>query len=186
VFLGVDGSIRGIRRRARFFARNTDVPLMIVAIGSAAAIIAALGEVEPLLDHPVVTLERVEVLKRDGQFVASFSPSPEAEGGSRWQKLTISTGEEANVGGRPLYVELIRRLRDAQGPGATALAGIWGYHGDHAPHGDRLWSLRRHVPVVTSVVGPPEEIARLWPIVDHATAASGLVTSSTVSVLHGG
>ena len=55
-----------------------------------------------------------------------------------WQKLMVYAGEQARTDGRPLYVELVRRLRAAGAAGATALRGIWGYHGDHAPHGDRL------------------------------------------------
>ena len=30
VFLGVDGTVAGQRRRARFFSRNTDVPVLVV------------------------------------------------------------------------------------------------------------------------------------------------------------
>ncbi len=32
--LGVDGTTRGARARARFFARNAEVPMMIIAVGS--------------------------------------------------------------------------------------------------------------------------------------------------------
>ena len=35
VFLGVDGTAHGERRRARFFSRNVDVPMMIIAVGTA-------------------------------------------------------------------------------------------------------------------------------------------------------
>ena len=34
VFLGVDGTTHGHRERARFFSRNADVPVMIIAVGS--------------------------------------------------------------------------------------------------------------------------------------------------------
>ena len=36
VLLGVDGTAHGARERARFFGRNVQVPLMIVAIGGGA------------------------------------------------------------------------------------------------------------------------------------------------------
>jgi PII-like signaling protein len=42
------------------------------------------------------------------------------------------------------------------------------------------WSLRRHVPALTVVVDTPEQIERLWPIVDELTAETGLVTSEMV------
>ena len=112
----------------------------------------------------------------------SFDHVPERDesGLQLWQKLMIYTSEQARIDGHPLYVELIRRLRRSNASGATALRGIWGFHGDHAPHGDRLLSLRRHVPVVTVIVDRPRDVQRLWPIVDEATAATGLVTSELV------
>jgi PII-like signaling protein len=92
----------------------------------------------------------------------------------------IYASEQAHTPNGPLYVELIRRLRAAGAAGATVLRGVWGYHGDHPPHGDPFWSLRRHVPALTVVVDTPEHVKRLWPIVDELTAETGLVTSEIV------
>jgi hypothetical protein len=39
------------------------------------------------------------------------------------------------------------------------LRGIWGVHGHHEPHGDKLFQLTRHVPVVTIVIDSPRNIA---------------------------
>lgn len=182
VFLGVDGLVRRRRRRARFFSRNANVPLLVVSVGATEAIAGVLPAIGGLLGRPLMALERVRVLKRDGELLAEpEAPPDEDEAGlSIWQKLTIYAGEQARVGDHPLYVELIRRLRGENAAGATAIRGIWGYHGDHAPHGDRLLSLARRVPVATIIVDRPREIARLWPIVDEATQVTGLVTSELV------
>lgn len=67
VLLGVDGTAHGVRQRARFFARNADVPMMIIAVGRGEVIAAALAELGALLARPLMTLERVRVCKRDGQ-----------------------------------------------------------------------------------------------------------------------
>ena len=64
--------------------------------------------------------------------------------------------------------------------GATSLRGVWGYHGDHAPHGDTMWQLRRRVPIVTVVIDTPDRIARWFEIVDELTAETGLVTSELI------
>jgi PII-like signaling protein len=178
VFLGVDGMSHGIRQRARFFSRNANVPVMIVSVGSGSSIADVLPKLGSLLARPLLTLEPIRVLKRDAELLAD--PSPSTAPADEWQKLMIYVGEQARLDGHPLYVELIRRLRRADSAGATALRGIWGYHGDHTPHGDRLFSIRRHVPVVTAIVDRPEEIQRIWPIVDEATASTGLVTSEFV------
>jgi PII-like signaling protein len=91
-----------------------------------------------------------------------------------WQKLMIYSSE---------HTELLQRLRESGARGATVLRGVWGYHGDHRPHGDRMLQLRRHVPVVTIVVDSPERIAAAYPIVDEATRHAGLVTSEMVPAL---
>ena len=71
VLLGVDGTVRGTRERARFIARNANVPLMVVSVGDGARIAAALAELDGLLAQPLATLERVVVCKRDGVRLAT-------------------------------------------------------------------------------------------------------------------
>jgi PII-like signaling protein len=182
VLLGVDGTAHGERRRARFFAANAQVPLMVVAVGAGERIAAALPELRALLAEPLVTLERVRVCKRDGRRLAvpeAVAPT-DPSGLAVWQKLMVYCGEQARHAQRPLYVELVRALRTAGAAGATALRGIWGYHGDHAPHGDSVWQLRRRVPVVTVIVDTPERIGRWFAVVDELTDETGLVTSEQV------
>ena len=146
------------------------------------AVAAAAAELGDLLEHPLATLERVRVCKRGGERLAepTHLPGTDESGLPVWQKLMVYTGEHAKAGGRPLYVELIRRLREAGAGGATALRGMWGYYGDHEPHGDRLLSLQRRVPVLTVIVDTPENIRRWFAVVDEVTAETGLVTSELV------
>lgn len=182
VLLGIDGTVRGARRRARFFARNAEVPLMVISVGSGERMAAVLHELGQLLEHPLMTLERVTICKRDGERLAEPPELPESDeqGSGLWQKLMVYAGEQNRVEDRPLYIELIRRLREAGASGATALRGIWGYHGDHAPHGDRALGLRRRVPVVTTVVDTPARTRRWFEIIDQLTQGAGLVTAEVV------
>ena len=182
VLLGVDGTAHGERERARFFGANARVPLMVIAVGESARIAALMPELDGLLDRPLVTLERVRVCKRDGRRLAEPQrlPATDPSGMGVWQKLMVYAGEQAQHEGKPLYRELIRRLREEGAMGATSLRGIWGYHGDHAPHGDSFWQLRRRVPVLTVVVDQPDRIQRWFGIVDELTAETGLVTSEMV------
>jgi PII-like signaling protein len=108
----------------------------------------------------------VRVCKRDGRTLGA----PGQDG--PLEKLTVYASDH--------HAELVRRLREAGARGVTCVRGVWGFHGDHAPHGDRLLQLRRRVPVVTVIVDTPEGIARSFAIVDRATRQSGLVTSEIV------
>jgi PII-like signaling protein len=185
VLLGVDGTSRGRRTRAKFFARNADVPVMIIAVGSGERIAQALPELGALLHDPLMTLERVRVCKRDGELLARPHelPGTDEHGLAMWQKLMVYTSNAATHEGRPLHGAIVRRLREAGAAGATTLRGIWGFHGDHAPHGDRFFQIARHVPVVTIAVDTPERTARSFQIIDELTAEHGLVTSEMVPAM---
>ena len=183
--LGVDGTAHGVRQRARFFGRNAEVPMMIIAVGAGEEITRVVPELGGLLERPLLTLERVTVCKRDGQLLAPPTPLPatDEQGLAMWQKLMVYASEQARYGRSPLHVALVRRLRESGASGATCLRGVWGFHGDHAPHGDRLLQLRRHVPVVTIIVDTPERIADSFEIVDELTDEAGLVTSEMVPAM---
>ncbi|HTU85308.1 MAG TPA: DUF190 domain-containing protein [Solirubrobacteraceae bacterium] len=180
--LGVDGTSHGTRQRAHFFGRNADVPMMIIAVGGSEQISQVLPELGGLLRRPLLTLERIRVCKRDGHLLAPPTPLPEVDKGGLavWQKLMIYASEQARHGRSPLHLALVRKLRESQASGATCVRGVWGFHGDHAPHGDRLLQLRRHVPIVTIIIDTPEGIARSFHIVDEMTDQAGLVTSEMV------
>jgi PII-like signaling protein len=186
VLLGVDGVAHGDRQRANFFGRNADVPMMIVAVGSGGLIGRVLPEIGELLRRPLITLERVRVCKRDGQFVERphALPGVDERGLPLFQQLTIYTSESAHHGGVPIHRAIVQRLRHAKtADGATVLRGVWGFHGDHPPHGDGLLSLTRRVPVVTIVIDTPANIAESFAVVDELTCNEGLVTSEMVPAL---
>jgi PII-like signaling protein len=187
VQLGLDGVLAGRRRRARFFARNLDVPLVLTSVGSPHVLAGALAELAPMLEHATMTLERVQVCKRDGVLLAAPTPAPEQDRGrSYWRKLVVYSGERSRHAGEPLYSALVRRLRLEGAAGATALRGIWGYHGAHRPHGESFWSLARHVPVMTVLLDTPANMRRWFEIVDELTDETGLVTSELVPALRAG
>jgi PII-like signaling protein len=185
VFLGVDGMVHRRRERAAFFSRNADVPLMIVALGNGGAIAALLPELEALLERPLLALERVHLCKRDGVLLAEppFLPEEDELGLGIWEKMMVYAGEQARHGKHPLYIEIVRRLREAGAPGATVLRGIWGYSGEHPPHGDRIASITRTVPAVTIILDRPGAMRAWWRIVDELTDEAGLVTTEMVPAL---
>jgi PII-like signaling protein len=183
--LGVDGTSRGTRQRARFFGRNADVPMMVIAVGSGDRIRRVIPELGGLLHEPLLTLERVGVCKRDGQLLAAPEalPGTDEHGRALWQKLMIYTSEATQHQGQPIHRAITRRLRAAGISGVTTLRGVWGFHGDHRPHGDRVLSAARRVPAVTIVIESPERLAAAFAIIDELTAERGLVTAETIPAM---
>lgn len=186
VFLGVDGTEHGVRRRARFFNANAAVPVMIIATGAQEQVAAALLGIRDVLPAATMTVERIQVCKRDGELLArpAAVPATDTDGAALWQKLTIHTSEGTRHDGAPIHRAILTELRGRQAAGgATALRGIWGFHGAHEPHGDRLFQLGREVPVTTVIVDSPARIAACFDIIDALTCEHGLVTCEVVPAL---
>jgi PII-like signaling protein len=184
--LGVDGTANGRRERAAFFGRNAGTPMMVIAVGSRRRIAQVLPELGGLLRRPLLTLERVRICKRDGELlcrppaVLDALPPADPTRLPLAQKLMVYTSEAALHDGRPIHRAIVRRLRSAGISGATTQRGMWGFHGDHPPHGDRLLQLGRHVPAVTIVIDTPARTQAAFDLIDDLTAEHGLVTCETV------
>jgi PII-like signaling protein len=186
VLLGVDGTAHGDRQRAEFFGRKAEVPTMVMAIGTGETISRVLPELGALIRTPLISVERVRICKRDGEVLERphALPGIDEHGMAMWQKLTIFASEAAHYRGQPIHRAVTRRLRTTGASGVTTLRGIWGYHGDHKPHGDRPLRVVRHVPTLTIAIDTPERIAEVFPLVDEITRDRGLVTVEMVPALH--
>lgn len=184
--LGVDGTFHGQRERARFFSRNVNVPVMVIAVGEAERAEAAAAELTAMLPTPLLTVERVQVCKREGELVARpyALPPADARGAPLWQKLMVYTGEASLYEGEPIHRALVRRLREGGvASGATVLRSVWGFRGAQQPRGDSMFRLTRQVPVTSIVVDSPERIAHTFDIIDDLTTNEGLVTCEMVPAL---
>ena len=170
MLLGVDGTAHGVRRRARFFGRNADVPLMVIAVGARpTAIAAALPELAALLERPIVTLERVRVCKRDGAALGTPEPAGPRHG---WQKLMVYAGVRRRRG---QHAELVRRLRARGRGGRDEPARHLGLpRRPRARTATAPGSCAGASPVVTVVVDTPgERRALVRGLVDELTAETG-------------
>ena len=182
VLPGIDGTARGRRQRPHFPRRDAGAPLMVTAVGPGNEIGMVLPELGALFRHPVMTVEKVSVCKRDGQLVScpQLLPAGERPGTAALLRLTAYTSGAARHDGQPVHRAIARQLGSAGITGVTTWHGIWGFHGDHAPHGGHFPHLARHVPSVTTVTGTPERICAAFGSIDALTAGRGLVTAETV------
>jgi PII-like signaling protein len=184
-FLGVDGTVAGHRKRARFFSSNSHVPLLISGVGTTEQATTAAQELRAMLPDALLTAERIRVCKWDGTRLAEpFGPPTETGAAEQFQKLTVRTAEDNLHDGRPIHRLLVQRLKESgHASGATVLRGIWGFNGDQRPHGDRFLQLTRHVPVTTVIVDDAQGIATSFEIVDELTRGDGVVTCEVVPAM---
>ena len=157
---------------------------MVVAVGAGDRIAMLLPELGAMFRRPLMTIEKVRLCKRDGQFVSrpeTARGTVDAGAGMTAQfKLTVYTSEAARHDGHPVHRAIVASLNSAGISGATTVRGSWGYHGDHAPHGDHFPRPARHVPVVTTVIATAEQISAAFDAIDPHTAERGLVTAEAV------
>jgi len=182
---GIDGTMLGRRHRGRFLHRDADVPLTAVAVSSGDQIGMVLPEVGALFRHPLMTVEKVRVCKRDGHLIGrpELPPGPDNQGAAARLKLTVYTSEAARHDGQPVHRELVRRLRSAGITDAASQRGVWGFHGNHAPHGERFPHLARHIPAVTTAICRSELVSAAFDIIDALTSQRGLVTAETLQAV---
>jgi PII-like signaling protein len=186
VLSGVDGSAGGRRQRAQFLRHGGDAPLMVIAVGSGEQIAMMLPELGGLFRHPLMTVAKVRLCKRDGQVISRPETLPGADaaaepaGMASQIKLSVYTSEAARAQGEPAHRAIVRLLRSAGVSGATSQRGTWGFHGEHAPHGDHFPRHSHHVPVVTTVIDRAERIGVAFDVIDALIPGRGLVTAETV------
>jgi PII-like signaling protein len=170
--------LNGGGQRGKLTGRSTAAPVMIVAVTSGDRLGTVLPELGGLLRRPLFTLEQVRLCKRDGQLLALPPPMPavEEDSGPLLQELSVYASGSARHEGQPLHRAIIRRLHETGVTRATTVRGIWGFHGDRAPHGGG-----HHAPAVTIVTEKPERISAAFSIIDELTAEHGLVTSNVVT-----
>ena len=182
VLLGVDGIHNGQRQRAGLLSRNANVPVATIAVGPTHVLQRVLLALPDVLARPVANLERIAVVKHDGELLEPLPLITDSGDGDPpvWMALRVYTRQSAQTKGGAIYTVLTRRLRQAGAAGITTLRGEWGFSSDERPFGDRFGTLASHVPTYTIFVDRPSKIAQFWPIVDEITAQHGVVTAALV------
>lgn len=178
VYVGVDGTVGGRRQRAGFFSRNVDVPAMAVAVGPHDAAMRAADALSTSPGVHTVAAAATQVCRVDGQTLAR--PTAPVGAGAH-QRLVVQTASSVAHDGVPVHRALVGALRGLRlSSGVTVLRGVWGFAGDGTPMADRMFQLGRRVPVTTTIVDTPDNIARAFEVVEACTAEHGVVTCEVV------
>ena len=132
VLLGVDGTARGRRERARLVGRNARVPLLVLSVADPGTLRPALAELAALRPAPWPRSSACASCGAPGRRSPRRGRSrPRAPRPSARVKVTVIASEQALV-----HRRLSTRCAVRRG-GATALRGTWGFHGEHRPTATR-------------------------------------------------
>lgn len=106
----------------------------------------------------------------------------------RAKMLQIFIGQDDRWEGKPLYEEVVRKIREQHGAGASVYKGTMGYGAKQRMHAGGRFGLSRDLPVMITVVDAEEKIRALIPVLD-GMVTEGLIVLSDVDVVkyaHGG
>jgi len=101
---------------------------------------------------------------------------------NRAKMLRIYIGQDDRWEGKPLYEQIVLRLREQHAAGATVHKGAMGYGATQRMHKGGRLGLSRDLPVMITVVDSDEKIQAMLPMVD-SMVTEGLVVLSDVDVV---
>ena len=96
--------------------------------------------------------------------------------------LRIFVGESDTWHGRPLYEEIVKRVREEGLAGATVLRGIEGFGAHSRIHTSRILRLSEDLPVVIEIVDRAGRVESIPPLLDEMIG-EGLMTLEKVQVI---
>lgn len=79
------------------------------------------------------------------------------------RRLMIIVDEDATVGRRPVYTEIVRRAHDAGLAGASVFRGIEGFGSSRQVHTSRILSFAENLPAMIVIIDTAEAVERFLP-----------------------
>lgn len=101
---------------------------------------------------------------------------------SRAKMLRVYIGQDDRWEGKPLYEQIVLKIRERHAAGATVHKGAMGYGATQRMHPTGRLGLSRDLPVMITVVESEENIRALLPLLDEMVT-EGLVVLSDVDVV---
>jgi PII-like signaling protein len=98
------------------------------------------------------------------------------------QLVRIFIGDSDRWQGKPLYEEIVKRVRAEGIAGATVIRAIEGFGASSRLHTARILRLSEDLPLVIEIVDTEAQIARILPLLDEMVG-DGLVTIERVHVI---
>jgi hypothetical protein len=88
--------------------------------------------------------------------------------------LRISIGQDDRWEGKPLYEQIVLKLREQHAAGATVHKGTMGYGATQRMHQTNRLGLSRDLPVMITVVESEERVRALLPVLDSMVRTSAI------------
>jgi uncharacterized protein len=98
------------------------------------------------------------------------------------RRLMVIVDEDARFNHKPLFMEIVRRARDAGLAGASAFRGVEGFGPSHHLHTNRILSLDEDMPVMIIIIDTAVNIDRFAPQLAELMMG-GIIALDDVEVL---
>jgi PII-like signaling protein len=101
---------------------------------------------------------------------------------TRAKMLRIYIRQDDRWEGKPLYEQIVMKIRERHAAGATVHKGAMGYGATQRVHPSGRFGLSRDLPVMITVVDSEDNVRALLPLLD-SMVTEGLVVLSDVEVV---
>lgn len=92
------------------------------------------------------------------------------------RRLMIIVDEDARFNHKPLFMEIVRRARDAGLAGASAFRGVEGFGPSHHLHTNRILDISDQLPIMIIIIDTADSIDRFTP------QLAGLMTGGIIAI----
>lgn len=98
------------------------------------------------------------------------------------RRLMIIVDEDARFNHKPLFMEIVRRARDAGLAGASAFRGVEGFGPSHHLHTHRLLDISDQMPIMIIIIDSADSVDRFTPQLAELMSG-GIIAIDDVEVL---
>lgn len=181
-------------------ALTEHVPIILEIVDEANRIVNFLTSIQQMMMGYIATLERAAVMMYRPRTQPILSPLelssevpvlstvPEIQSGADMNVnensvlLRIFMGESDQFEHKPLYEQIIQKVRDLGLAGATVLRGTAGFGANSVVHKASLLDMSSDLPMVIEIVDSQEKISLLLPHLQQMVQ-EGMITMEHVTVL---
>ncbi|MCE4624923.1 MAG: DUF190 domain-containing protein [Desulfurococcales archaeon] len=103
----------------------------------------------------------------------------------KWLRLRIYIGESDKYKGKPLYMHILKLLKESGIRGATVYRGIAGYGSHSLIHTVNILRLSEDLPIVIEVIDESHKIDKVLPLIEDLVE-EGLITIDPVRLVYYG
>lgn len=165
---------------------SSDLPVRVEVVDAAEVIDRILPDVYDMVEHGLIEVQDVTVVKHSAGAEATATPAHQGELMrliGKAKMLRVHIGENDTWEGEPLYEAIVKRAAQLDIAGATAYRGILGYGAQKRMHRHKSLALSSDDPIMVSMIDEAEKIDTMIAALETMVTGGCMIAVSDVTVV---